>query len=207
MPTFPRAKKPRDVSGFVVPTGLMSAGQTGKVQLRSTSQVGRMWTEEWGLLKAGEVAVEALITFIEWAHHTQQIFDIEHLLVPGSGLSPNGAGGGTPLVNGASQSGASLATDGWTAGVTNVVRAGDVIRIAGLNPLYRVVEDASSNGSGQATLTINPPIPAGSSPADNAAITRSGCTLRAFIAEKPAIPKAGPGQFLFGLKVTFREAP
>src|SRR3990167_2581719 len=41
-----------------------------------------------------------------------------------------GALGGTPLVNGASQSGATLVTDGWTAS-TGAVAAGDIIDAAG----------------------------------------------------------------------------
>lgn len=40
--------------------------------------------------------------------------------------------GGTPLVNGASQSGASIVTDGWSSGVTGILKAGDVITFAGV---------------------------------------------------------------------------
>lgn len=207
MPTFPRTLRPQRTSAFETPAASIAAGHSGKLQLRASIQVGRIWTEEWPPLKAGEPDVAALLAWIEWAHHTGQVFDIAHLITPGSGKDPNGVGGGVPLVAGASQSGETLTTDGWTAGVTHVVRAGDVIRIAGLNPLYRVVADASSDGAGLAALTISPPIPAGSSPADNAAITRTGCTLRAVIWEKPAVPTASPGEFLVGLKVTFREAP
>jgi hypothetical protein len=93
-----------------------------------------------------------------------------------------GAHGGSPRVNGANQnvtyeaSGASytqtLATDGWTNSVTNVLRAGDVITLAGVeevNPISKqstgrlqtfvVAADANSGAStGPATLTISPPI-------------------------------------------------
>lgn len=206
MPTFPRTVEPRTATIPRVPTGLRSLGQTGGVQLRSTLQIGRMWEEVWPDLRLGRADVEALLAWIEWAHSTQQIFDITHLALPGSGKAPKGAGGGTPLVNGATQTGESLATDGWSNSVTNVVRAGDVIRIAGLTPLFRVVLDANSNGSGEATLKINPPIPAGSSPADNAGITRTGCTIRAMIWDYVE-PPGRPGQFISGLRVTFREVP
>ena len=110
------------------------------------------------------------------------------------------------LVAGASQTGESLNTDGWSASVTNVVRAGDVLKIAGLTPLYRVTVDANSDALGAATIKINPPIPVGSSPADNAAITRTGCVIRAMIWDYNA-PTGRPGQFISGLRVTFREAP
>jgi len=113
-----------------------------------------------------------------------------------------GAHGGTPLVNGATQNVTyaasgdawtqSLVTDGWTNSTTDVLRAGDVITIAGVNSVNRrtrqdtralqtftVVSDATSGAStGPATLTISPPmITSGpyqtvtAAPADNAAIT------------------------------------
>lgn len=107
-----------------------------------------------------------------------------------------GTQGGTPLVNGASQSGASLITDGWSNSITNVVRAGDIFTIAGvyavnavtkqtLNRLQQFVVTASANsdGSGNATLSISPSIVATGTtqnvsnvPADNAAITVLGAS-------------------------------
>jgi hypothetical protein len=82
-----------------------------------------------------------------------------------------GPQGGTPLVNGASQSGSQLATDGWTAAAGLRLRKGDVFTIAGvyaINPqsyenagflqTFTVLEDTNSNGSGAATINIWPPL-------------------------------------------------
>lgn len=105
-----------------------------------------------------------------------------------------GTQGGTPLVNGASQTGTSLITDGWSNSITNVLRAGDIFTIAGVyavNPITKdttgrlqqfvVTAAASSNGSGQTTLSIAPAISTSGTtqnvsagPADNAAITVLG---------------------------------
>lgn len=81
-----------------------------------------------------------------------------------------GALGGTPLVNGASQSGASLITDGWTAS-TGAVARGDIIDAAGangVNPMskdsigtlrqFTVTAAGTANGSGQLTINISPSI-------------------------------------------------
>ena len=81
-----------------------------------------------------------------------------------------GALGGTPLVNGASQSGASLITDGWTA-TTGAVAQGDIIDAAGalgVNPMskdstgnrrqYTITAAGTANGSGQLTIQISPSI-------------------------------------------------
>lgn len=116
-----------------------------------------------------------------------------------------GAYGGTPLVNGASQgtinSGAtdnpyaattSLVTDGWSNSITGLLKAGDIITIAGVTAVnpetkqstgalrqFVVTADVDSGATtGPATLIISPAIIAGGAyqnvtarPADNAAIT------------------------------------
>lgn len=85
--------------------------------------------------------------------------------------TPRGVATGTPLVNGASQTGKSIVTDGWTASVTNIMRAGDLIKFAGHTKVYMVDSDVNSNASGQATIAITPALVV--SPADNEAITVS----------------------------------
>ena len=104
-----------------------------------------------------------------------------------------GTKAGTPLVNGATQTGASLITDGWTNS-TAALKQGDVFTVAGV---YRVhpetkvstgvlqqfvaTADATADGSGNITIAISPAIVTSggrknvsSSPADNAAITVAG---------------------------------
>jgi hypothetical protein len=69
-------------------------------------------------------------------------------------------GGGTPLINGAAQSGSSLVTDGWSASV-QVMRAGDWLSYTdalGRRRLHMVTADVSSSAGGAATLAITPPI-------------------------------------------------
>lgn len=86
-------------------------------------------------------------------------------------VQANGPYAGTPLVNGASQTGASLATDGWSNSLTNMLVPGMVFTIGGvyeINPRtyqstgrlqrFTVTANASSNGSGVSTLAIAPAI-------------------------------------------------
>jgi len=79
--------------------------------------------------------------------------------------TPQGLGGGTPLVNGASQTGSSLITDGWTISV-NTLKAGDYFSIA--NTLYMNLQDVTADGSGNATFDIYPSLR--TSPANDAAL-------------------------------------
>jgi hypothetical protein len=123
--------------------------------------------------------------------------------------------GGTPLVNGGSQAvtyanavgsnwSQSLITDGWTAAASLRLRAGDVFTIANVfavNPVpgegskqalpylqqFTVLADVSSDGSGNLTATISPPIivsgpfqTVSATAADNAAITVVGTAATSY---------------------------
>ncbi len=71
---------------------------------------------------------------------------------------------GTPLVDGASQTGSTLAIDG----LLTAPQQGDAFKIAGVNLVYTVTANATVT-SGGTTLAINPAL--ASSPADGAVIT------------------------------------
>lgn len=77
--------------------------------------------------------------------------------------------GQSPLVNGASQTGKTLAVDTLTAAST--AKPGDWLQLgsAGTTRLHKVTALGTANGSGQVTLDIWPRLR--SSPADNAAVT------------------------------------
>lgn len=111
-----------------------------------------------------------------------------------------GAGTGTPLINGASQTGNSIVTDGWTHSITNILKAGDIIQIGSY--MYMVLTNTNSNGSGQATVDIWPDLR--SSPADNAAITVSNCTTLCRLASNMSSWSTNSLQH-YGLAITFVE--
>jgi hypothetical protein len=89
------------------------------------------------------------------------------------GATARGDATGTPLVNGASQTGGSLVIDGATSGVAGWLLAGDYIQLGSgsSSRLHKVLADASSDGSGNVTLDIWPHIRV--APADNATVTVS----------------------------------
>lgn len=105
---------------------------------------------------------------------------------------PRGTVPGTPLVNGASQTGQELDTKGWTAGQTGILLAGDYIQFG--SELHRVMKDVDSDGSGLATLDIFPRIR--TSPADNAAITVQNTTgLWRLVSDEMPWEPGGPNGF------------
>lgn len=98
--------------------------------------------------------------------------------------TPRGVATGAPLVNGASQTGASLITDGWSAYVTGILLSGDYVAFqngAGNRELHMVVADADSDGTGNVTLVIEPPIR--TSPADGAALIVNAATCEMMLVD------------------------
>lgn len=91
------------------------------------------------------------------------------MAIPGS-ETPRGVATGTPLVKGAGQTGRSLIVDGFTPGVTGILKAGDWVQLGSgsTTRLYKVLSDVNSNGSGEVTLDLAPKII--TAPADNATL-------------------------------------
>lgn len=102
--------------------------------------------------------------------------------------------GGTPVVNGASQTGSTIVTNGWTASITGLLNVGDVFTMSGVftvNPMnlqttgalqnFVVTAPANSDAGGNSTVGIYPPITTSgafqtvtNSPANGATITVFG---------------------------------
>lgn len=80
-----------------------------------------------------------------------------------------GTGGGSPVVMGASQTGDSLITDGWTALASGLMLPGDYFSVN--NEFKMVTASVDSDSGGVATVNFEPPLRA--SPADNAVLTTS----------------------------------
>jgi len=62
-----------------------------------------------------------------------------------------------------------IAMDGCSVSTDDVLKGGDLIKFSGHNKVYMVTGDANSNASGQATVSIEPPLQAAL--ADNEAVT------------------------------------
>jgi hypothetical protein len=134
-------------------------------------------------------ADQAAVTFTSGAGTMQAVATYEDIIIAarGSDLFKSSGSGwtkintpsyGTPLVNGASQTGSTLNADGFSA----APQVGDTFTIAGVNLIYTVLSTPTLS-SGAAAISINPALD--SSPADNAAITflttdRSGMTKGRF---------------------------
>lgn len=132
-----------------------------------------------------------------------------------------GAYAGAGVVNGAGQTGSSLVTNGWSTSVTNLLRQGDVITVAGVNAVnpqsftttgslrnFVVTANVNSDGSGNATIPIYPAITISggyqtvdAAPANSAAITVKGSASTSYA------QNLGFTRDAFGLVTVPKELP
>ena len=195
---FPRTYEPSSVSALWLPTGLRQRGHSGKIQVRNITQIGWVWRETWELVNTRDVDHMALFAYIRNAYNRQVIFDIKHLLSPGSGLARNGSGtpAGAITVNGAAQTGSTLSTTGWPISTSDCVRAGDLI--ATEQRVHEVSADASSDGSGVCAIPVTPNV--FESPANGATVTISDVVFRSMIWDMPKFSgNRSPSYYSFDL--------
>ena len=163
--TFPHTEisAPSRVSWRLVPrTQVFSSPLNGGEQ--TSEQPGARWEADitWAALTKAEVRrLRAFVVQLRGRAGRFYLFDFSH-------TTPAGVGTGTPLVNGASQTGNSLITDGWTPSTTGILKAGDYFTLSS-GELKMLTADADSDAGGNATLSFEPPIRV--SPANNGAIT------------------------------------
>lgn len=125
-----------------------------------------LWMAEVKMPPMKRAAAEEWIAFLLQLQGQYGTFLMGH----SAAKTPRGTASGTPLVNGADQTGKTLITDGWTHGVTGIMKAGDHFQIGTTSSsrLYKMLKDVDSDGSGNAVLEFTPRLRV--SPADNAAI-------------------------------------
>lgn len=90
--------------------------------------------------------------------------------LPDNVAAPSGTWAGTPVVDGAGQTGNELDIKGLTPSTTSIIKRGDFFNLGtgSSTRLYKVLDNANSDGAGKATVTIWPSLRA--SPADEATI-------------------------------------
>lgn len=140
---------------------------TGQQQL--VRHQGSWWEAEVTLPPMDRIDAEEWIGFLLSLRGRWGTF----LLGDPNATSPRGTWAGTPLVNGASQTGETLVVDGFSGGAT--AKRGDYITLGsgGSARLYKVLSDETAAG-GAMTLDLFPRLR--ESPADNAAVTTSNTT-------------------------------
>lgn len=79
--------------------------------------------------------------------------------IPPTVSDAQGSASGTISVNGALTAGTTTATiDGMATSTNGILKAGDYFRFTGQQKVYMAVADLNSDGTGEGTLTFEPPL-------------------------------------------------
>jgi hypothetical protein len=146
--------------------------------LRTFAVPGARWffMAEWDMLgRAQGDALRALLVKMRGSSNRLLLWDLAQPVF-------RGVGGGSPVVNGASQTGSTLAITGCPASTNNWALPGDKFSVNG--ELKMIVAAANTNGSGQTTLTFEPYLRA--SPSNSAPLTITQPTAKFVLATEAA---------------------
>ena len=141
---FPLVPAPNSIKIQSLAPTRVSVAHSLRRSTRTTGAQRWLVTADWmGLTRVQFAPIQAFVIAQrgQWDNFT--------MLLPGH-KAPQGVATGTPLVNGAGQSGRALATKGWSASVTGILKAGDFIGLTGQTKVYMVTADASSDAGGNA---------------------------------------------------------
>jgi hypothetical protein len=128
---------------------------TGKE--KAVAHQGQFWSANLSMSpieRADAGAVTAWFTSLNGREKTFLLGDPAAATAQGSASSAPG----TPVVNGASQTGSALICDGAPNDATNYLKEGDYVQLGSgsSSRLYMVLEDVTSDGSGNFTLNLWP---------------------------------------------------
>ncbi len=186
MAQFPTSPSPTSLKiGSNQPT-LVSTAHSLQRQVRSRG--GHRWliSAAWAILRRAEWAA-----FFGFAQAQRGQYGTFSYVLPGNLSNAQGVASGAPLINGGSQTGRSVVTDGWTASTTGIIKAGDFVKFNGHNKVYMLTADVNSNGSGQATLAIEPALFV--SPSDNESIIVSNVPFTVAFSSDSRSSNVAPG--------------
>lgn len=118
--------------------------------------------EEWRLMAAFCVGLRGQAgRFYLWDH---------------SHPAPAGSALGVPVVAGAGQTGTNLATSGWQASSAGLLLPGDYVQVG--DELKMVMAQVDSDGSGAATIQVEPPLRVSPAGGSLIVLERAACVMK-----------------------------
>ena len=150
---FPTSPAPKDASIGSVQNTIVSVTTSGRVQTRQIDGQKFSITLDYPPMSRSNFA--PIKAFIMKQRARLNTFTV----IPPIVSDAQGVATGTISVNGAISSGATTcAIDGMATSTNDILKAGDYFRFTGQDKVYMAVEDLDSDGSGEGTLTFEPPL-------------------------------------------------
>lgn len=191
--TLPTSPSPRSITPRLV---------TKRADLRSLSGHNTQRAARSGAHWAFDVEMPPMThaQALEWVNILDET-DTCILQLPEPGITIGTPG--TPLVNGASQTGTSLITDAW--GASYAIPKGKFVGVpvSGLQYLYQTTTAVTASGGGAATLVLRPMLR--TSPADNAALIVNPATVEGFVTLADGAMNISVNRLVEGFTFTIEE--
>jgi hypothetical protein len=150
---FPTSPAPKDASIGSIQNTIVSVTTSGRVQTRQIDGQKFSITLDYPPMSRSNFA--PIKAFIMKQRARLNTFTV----IPPVVSNAQGVATGTISVNGAISSGATTcAIDGMATSTNDILKAGDYFRFTGQDKVYMAVEDLDSDGSGEGTLTFEPPL-------------------------------------------------
>jgi len=151
--TFPSSPVPRNVAISTNQNTIVTTTASGRRQARQIDGQRFRLRLSFPIMTRTEFA--PILAFIMKQRSQMESFTY----TPPTVEDALGVASGVISVNGAISAGVtSVAIDGMANSTSGVFKAGDLFRFTGQTKVYMCVGDVSSNGSGQGTLTFEPPL-------------------------------------------------
>lgn len=155
--TLPTTKYPRKIRMYAINTvAVARSPYTHATQVQEFA--GQSWSADVVYPEMERAEAEEFNAFLLALMGQKGTFYLSDPL----SLTPRGLATGNPKVDGANQTGNRVDTKGWSTSVSGILLKGDCIQIG--TGYHKILEDADSDGSGNATLEIWPRL--ADSPAD-----------------------------------------
>lgn len=191
--TLPTSPSPSSITPRLITTrGELRSAFGGSMQ--RISRTGSRWA--FDVVMPPMTAASAL----EWVNILEEA-DTCILRLPEPGITIGSPG--TPLVNGATQTGTSLITDAWTASYAIPKGKFVGVSVSGLQYLYQTTTAVTASGAGAATLVLRPMLRA--SPADDAALIVNPATVEGFVTVADGALGISVNRLVEGFSFTIEE--
>ncbi len=150
---FPISPVAQDASIGSAQNTIVSVTTSGRVQTRQID--GQKFTITLDYAPMSRANFAPIKAFIMKQRAKLNTFTV----IPPIVSNAQGVASGTISVDGAISAGATTCTiDGMATSTSDILKAGDYFRFTGQDKVYMAVEDLDADGTGEGTLTFEPPL-------------------------------------------------
>ena len=186
--SFPTSPKFKTLNFVNNRPALINQTISGKKSARTIG--GQYWSFTVSMPPMKQAAAQPIFAFLQKQKGAYENFTIQY---PFENLGSDKAQTDIAVNGSHTAADSTIAMDGFTASTGGVLKAGDLIKFANHTKIYMVQDDVTSNGSGEATVSISPGIV--SSLANDEAVTVNSVSFTVYLSTGELMYSVDPSGF------------